>query len=52
MIREVENIVLEIINTVSPKKDNRGRKTKHDTLYYLRKVVYVQQSDIKWNYLQ
>jgi hypothetical protein len=52
MIREIENIVLEIVNTVLQKKNNRGRKPKHDSLYYLRKIVYVQQSDIKWKYLE
>ena len=52
MIEEMEDIVLQIINEVIPKKNNRGRKPKNDNLFYLRKIVYVQQSDIKWNYLE
>ena len=51
MIEEIENIIIETINSVFPKKTNRGRKPKYDTLYYLRKIIYVQQSDIKWKYL-
>jgi len=52
MIREVEDIVLQIIDQVLPKKNNRGRKPKHCNLFYLRKIIYVQQSDIKWKYLE
>lgn len=52
MIREVEDIVIELINQVTPKKHNAGRKPKHSNLFYLRKIIYVQQSDIWWKYLE
>ena len=47
----MENIIIDVINNVTKKTETRGRKPKHDNRFYLRKIVYVLNSDSKWNYL-
>jgi transposase len=46
-------LILNVIDEVSKKTKTktRGRKPKYNNRYYLQKIVYVLNSDIKWNYL-
>ena len=38
MNEEVEKIIIEVINEVTKKTETCGKKPKHNTRFYLRKI--------------
>ncbi len=49
-----ENIALEVINYLFPKKEtnSKGRPQKYTNKRYLKEIFYVLKEGIGWNYIK